>query len=117
LSETHFSKEDWRPGKRRRTYLRRHAYGGRKKAPEAFLAAAKLVGLHTNTAKRCTAIARSTGHTCKKVALLGATTCLTHGGGGQVKAKNLRPYVTTEHRRRVVMRDALRDFERDAEGE
>jgi hypothetical protein len=52
LSETHFDRSDWRPGKRRRTQPRVHDCGGQKEAPVNLLAMAKLVGLHTNRAKR-----------------------------------------------------------------
>ena len=46
MSETHFDRSDWRPGKRRRTQPRVHDYGGQKEAPVNLLAMAKLVGLH-----------------------------------------------------------------------
>ena len=95
MSETQFSRSDWRPGKRRRTQPRVRDYPGQKKAPAGLIAAGKLVGLHTNRAARCTATARTTGHRCKHVAMKGTTRCLTHGGGGMTKLFKLRPYVAT----------------------
>ena len=61
MSETQFTKADWRPGKRRRTQPRQRCHGGRKEAPPGLLAAARRVGLHTLTAKRCTATALLNG--------------------------------------------------------
>jgi hypothetical protein len=93
MSEDFFSRADWRPGKRRRTHPRVHAYGGQKTAPVNLLAMAKLVGLHTNRAKRCTRIAISTGKPCRHVAMKGSNLCLSHGGAGA--AKKRRAYVST----------------------
>jgi len=106
VSETQFSRADWHPGKRRRTQPRQRCYGGQKVAPIGLLIAAKLVGLGTNTAKRCEATARSTGHRCRKVALKGTTRCLSHGGGGTIKQSKRRPYIATSHRLRVLAREA-----------
>jgi len=105
LSETQFSRLDWRPGKRRRTQPRVRAYAGQKEAPVNFLAAAKLVGLHTNTAKRCTATARSTGRKCRRVAVTGAKVCMVHGGA--LALKRNRPYVRTGHGQRIMAERAL----------
>jgi hypothetical protein len=93
VSETQFSRSDWRPGKRRRTHPRVRNYPGRKEAPPGLLAAGRLVGLHTNTAKRCTRIAASTGRPCRHVAMKGSNLCLSHGGAAA--AKRIRPYVST----------------------
>ena len=87
MSETHFDRSDWRPGKRRRTQPRVHDYGGQKEAPVNLLAMAKLVGLHTNRAKRCTRIAISTGKACRHVAMKGSNLCLSHGGAGAAKKR------------------------------
>jgi hypothetical protein len=65
MSDTQFTKLDWRPGKRRRTQPRVQAYGGKDRAGR-FLVAAKFVGLHTDRAARCTATARSTGPKCSQ---------------------------------------------------
>ena len=105
LSETQFTKLDWRPGKRRRTQPRVQAYGGQKTAPPGLLAAAKLVGLHTFTAKRCTATALSTGRTCRRVAVTGANVCMGHGGA--LALKRNRPYVATRHGQRIEAEIAL----------
>ena len=69
VSETQFSRSDWRPGARRKTVPRVRCCGGQKEAPLWLLAAGKLVGLHTNRAARCTAIALSTGRKCRRVAI------------------------------------------------
>jgi len=93
MSETQFSKADWRPSKKRATYGRVRAWGGQKQAPLAFLAAAKLAGLNTNRAMRCSRIAVSTGRPCRRVAMKGTTLCLSHGGAGV--ARTFRTYVPT----------------------
>jgi hypothetical protein len=111
LSETQFSRADWRAGKRRRTQPRVHDYAGQKTAPVNFLAAAKLAGLHTDRAARCTAIARSTGRKCRHVAMKGAGLCLIHGGA--LMARKLRPYVATAHGRRIMDERALGDLSSD----
>ena len=99
LSETQFSRADWRPGRRRKTVPRVRDYGGQKQAPIAFLVAGKFAGLHTNRAKRCTGIALSTGRTCRRVAMKGTDFCLLHGGA--LAAKRIRPYVWTGHGQRI----------------
>jgi hypothetical protein len=105
LSETHFDRSDWRPGKRRRTQPRVHDYAGQKVAPVAFLAAAKLAGLHTDRAARCTATALSTGRKCRRVAVTGANVCMVHGGA--LALKRNRPYVATGHGQRITAERAL----------
>ena len=105
MSETQFTKLDWRPGKRRRTQPRQRCHGGRKEAPPGLLAAARLVGLHTLTAKRCTATALSTGRTCRRVAVTGANVCMVHGGA--LALKRNRPYVATGHGQRIKAERAL----------
>ena len=99
MSETQFSRADWRPGGRRKTVPRVRDYGGQKQAPIAFLVAGKFAGLHTNRAKRCTGIALSTGRTCRRVAMKGTDFCLLHGGA--LAAKRIRPYVWTGHGQRI----------------
>jgi hypothetical protein len=105
VSETQFTKLDWRPGKRRRTQPRVRNYPGQKEAPIGLLAAAKLVGLHTNRAARCTAIALSTGRKCRRVAVTGANVCMVHGGA--LALKRNRPYVRTMHGMRIQAERAL----------
>jgi hypothetical protein len=99
LSNTQFSRADWRPGGRRKTVPRQRSYGGQKQAPVAFLAAAKFAGLHTDRAKRCTGVALSTGRTCRRVAMRGTDFCLLHGGA--LAAKRNRPYTPTGHGQRI----------------
>ena len=81
MSDTQFSALDWRPSVKRATYPRQRAYGGQKRAPAAFLAAAKLYGL---------ASARKCDH-CGRVAMRETTVCRFHGGGKI--ASQSRPYV------------------------
>jgi hypothetical protein len=105
MSESQFTRADWRPGGRRKTQPRVRDYPGQKTAPINFLAAGRLAGLNTPTAKRCTAIARKTGRVCRRVALKGTSLCLVHGGAWV--AKKLRPYVPTKHGQRVMAERAL----------
>jgi hypothetical protein len=105
MSETHFDRSDWRPGKRRRTQPRVKCYGGQK------VAARRFVGLDTDRAARCTATARSTGRKCRRVALKNTGLCLCHNGA--LIARNLRPYVATAHGQRIMAERALGDFSSD----
>ena len=105
LSETQFTKLDWRPGKRRKTQPRLKCYGGQKEAPVGLIAAAKLVGLHTMRAARCTTIARSTGQRCRHVAMKNVNLCLVHSGA--LLVRKLRPYVPTKHGQRIMALRAL----------
>ena len=73
VSDTQFSRIDWRPGARRKTVPRVRSYGGQKEAPLWLLAAGRFVGLHTNRAARCTATALSTGRKWRRVAVTGRT--------------------------------------------
>ena len=81
MSDTHFTALDWRPSRKRASYPRVRAHGGQKKAPAAFLAAAKRTGL---------AHVRKCAH-CGRVAMREATVCRWHGGGKIASLK--RPYV------------------------
>ena len=105
MSETQFRLSDWRSAARRKTVPRVRCYGGQKEAPLWFLAAGKLVGLHTNTAKRCMATALSTGRKCRRVAVTGANVCMVHGGA--LALKRNRPYVATGHGQRIKAEIAL----------
>jgi hypothetical protein len=93
MSETQFTKLDWRPGKRRRTQPRVRCYGGQKEAPAGLIAARKFVGLGTPAARRCKRIAASTGKPCRHPAMRGSDYCLSHGGAAA--ASRQRPYVST----------------------
>jgi hypothetical protein len=97
-----FTKADWRPSEKRATYVRERAWGGQKLAPTAFLAAAKLAGLNTNRALRCSRVAVSTGRPCRRVAMKGTTLCLCHGGAGVVRM--FRDYVPTKSALRAKAR-------------
>ena len=109
MSETHFDRLEWRAGARRRTQPRVHDYGGQKQAPVAFLAAARLAGLGTPTAKRCKRIAVSTGRPCRHPAMRGSDYCLSHGGAA--RAKQIRPYVPTQQAQQAKLRRALEKAE------
>jgi hypothetical protein len=99
VSETQFTKADWRPGRHHVTRPRVRAYGGQKEAPLGLIAARGLVGLHTNRAARCTATALSTGRKCRRVAVTGASVCMNHGGA--LALMRNRPYVATGHGQRI----------------
>ena len=86
MSETQFTRADWRPSRKRASHPRVRAYGGQKKAPAAFLAAGKLYGL---------AKARKCAH-CGRVALRETSVCRFHGGGKVASLK--RPYVKRPRR-------------------
>jgi len=84
MSDERFTRDDWRPGKRRRSYPRVRDWGGRKSAPAAFLAMAPFVGLASDKAARC--------RHCKRVAMRGLPVCRFHGGARW--AAQRRPYAT-----------------------
>jgi hypothetical protein len=109
MSETHFSRCEWRAGARRKTQPRVHDYAGQKIAPAAFLAAAKFVGLNTNAAKKCSRIAVSTGKPCRHPAMKGSDYCLSHGGAA--RAKQIRPYARTLPGQQAELRRALEKAE------
>jgi hypothetical protein len=105
MSESQFDRSDWRPGKHHRTQPRVRDYGGQKQAPIGLLAAAKLVGLGTDRALRCSAIAHSTGRKCRRVAVTGGSVCLLHGGAA-ILMRN-RPYTATAHGQRIQAERAM----------
>ena len=88
MSETHFDRSDWRPGKRRRTQPRVKCYGGQKVAPVGLVAARKFVGLNTNAAKKCKRIAVSTGRAVPAPgdARLGLLPVARRSGGGEANS-------------------------------
>jgi hypothetical protein len=105
VSDTQFTKADWRPGARRRTHPRVRCHGGQKQAPPGLIAARKFVGLDTPTARRCKRIAVSTGKPCRHPAMRGSDYCLSHGGSAAVSKR--RPYVSTLPALQAKARKAL----------
>ena len=91
MSETQFSAADWRPGKRRKTYVRKYRRNGQKTAPPAFLAAAAVSGIGSGKHRICSAKRRD-GEPCRSIAMNGCNHCRLHGGASQT-ARTIRPYV------------------------
>jgi hypothetical protein len=89
MSDTQFTRADWRPGKRRRSVPRVKPYGGQKVAGPKFLAMSRLVGFGKGPQRRC-ALER-----CNGWAMKGVSTCWHHGGAGNV-ARYRRDYVRRE---------------------
>jgi DnaJ-class molecular chaperone len=95
MSETQFTRADWRPGKRRRSTPRVKPWGGAKVAGVAFLAmSGSRAGFGSGKHRRC-ALAH-----CNGWAMKGVSTCHKHGGAGNV-ARYRRPFVRVE---RSIMR-------------
>lgn len=88
MSETQFTALDWRPSRKRASYPRQRAHGGQKRAPAAFLAAARVSGIGSGKHRLC-------DH-CGRVALRETTVCRWHGGGKI--ASQSRPYVKSARR-------------------
>jgi hypothetical protein len=86
MSDTQFTKLDWRPSKKRASVPRKRDWGGQKRAPAAFLAMAPFVGFGKGPQARC-CVAR-----CNAFAMKGAPSCRKHGGAGIV-ARYRRPFV------------------------
>jgi hypothetical protein len=76
-----FTRETWRAGNRSKLRKRVNGYGGCKKAPPAFLAAAKLAAIKPGRANRrlCSSIKRD-GTLCRRLAMKGRKGCEAHGG-------------------------------------
>jgi len=92
MSETQFSALDWKPGKRRRTYVRKLRSGGQKQAPPAFLAmSGSVAGIGSGKHRICGALRRD-GEPCRSIAMNGCDTCRLHGGASYT-ARHVRPYV------------------------
>lgn len=92
MSETHFSALDWRPGKRRRSYVRKMRSGGQKQAPPAFLAmSGSVAGIGSGKHRICGAPTRA-GAPCRDIAMRGCDHCRQHGGASQT-SRLIRPYV------------------------
>jgi hypothetical protein len=83
MERTQFTREDWRPSPKRGTYPRVRDWGGQKKAPKAFLEAAKVSGIGSGKLRLCLY--------CGKPAVREADVCRYHGGGKIASEK--RPYV------------------------
>jgi hypothetical protein len=79
--ENRFTRETWRQGGRSRLRKRTKPWGGCKKAPAAFLAAAKLAAIQPGRANRrlCGATKRN-GDACRRLAMRGSAGCECHGG-------------------------------------
>jgi hypothetical protein len=71
MSETQFSRLDWRPSIKRASSPRKRDWGGQKKAPIAFLAAAAKNGFAFNL-PRC--------KHCRRFAMKGTGLCRHHSG-------------------------------------
>jgi hypothetical protein len=91
MSETQFTALDWRPGKRRGSYVRQRRFNGQKQAPAAFLAAAAVSGIGSGKHRLCGARRRD-GGICRDIAMRGCDHCRAHGGAAQT-ARLIRPYV------------------------
>jgi hypothetical protein len=78
-----FTRATWRPSKKRRLRKRTKPWGGRKTAPIAFLAAAKLHQFKPGRPghRVCSATQRN-GSPCTRLALKGMHVCEAHGGCG-----------------------------------
>lgn len=92
MDDTRFTRETWRPGKRRKTWERVKPWGGQTRAPERFLAMSKLVAIGGPLDKRARCAGkRHDGGACRNIAMTGSTFCLRHGGARG--AKRVRVYV------------------------
>jgi hypothetical protein len=83
MSDEFFTRETWRPSKKRKMQKRTKLWGGRKTAPPAFLEAAKRTQIQKGFANRriCTSAKRDGGR-CGNLALTGLSVCGCHGGFG-----------------------------------
>jgi len=68
-----FTRADWRPGAKGKRRPRKRDYGGQKRAPAAFLEAAKAFQIGSAGAPRACRY-------CKRLALRGVAVCAFHGG-------------------------------------
>lgn len=109
MSETHFTRLDWRPGKRRKTQPRKQPYAGQKVASPGFLASRALTGLHTMTARRCAAKRFTDGLPCGQPAMKESPFCYMHGGAA--RAAKVRPYAPTQRSQAAQARRALERLE------
>jgi len=108
MSENQFSALDWRPGKRRRSYVRKRRAGGQKQAPAAFLAmSGSVAGIGSGKHRICSAKRRD-GEPCRDIAMRGCDHCRAHGGASQT-ARSIRPYVRKDGA--IVIPNARTNFE------
>jgi hypothetical protein len=85
------TRETWRPGKRRRTYVRVRHSGGATEAPLAFIAAGAVSGFGSGKHRVCEHVRRD-GSRCKAWAMKGLSVCIMHRGAA-LTAVSVRPYV------------------------
>ena len=86
MSDTQFTRADWRPSAKRASYVRVKPWGGQKQAPAALLAhSGSVSGFGSGKHRRC-------DH-CRRWALKGLGVCRWHGGS--TLASKTRPYVRT----------------------
>ena len=85
VPDGNFTREKWRPGKKRRLRKRRNFYGGRTTAPAAFLEAAKKTQFKPGRpgCRLCCALRRD-GRPCGRLALKEFRVCEAHGGFGML---------------------------------
>jgi hypothetical protein len=89
MSETQFTREDWRPSRKRASKPRLKPGGGQKKAPAAFLAAAAKSGFQSGKTPRCP-------H-CRRFALKGVGFCRWHAGTRLSATITGSPHVRSAH--------------------
>ena len=85
MPDGNFTREKWRPGKKRRLRKRRNLYGGRKTPPAQFLEAAKKTQFKPGRpgCRLCSALKRD-GQPCGRLALKEFRVCESHGGIGML---------------------------------
>lgn len=76
--QTHFTRETWRPGKRKGE--RKRHWGGQTSAPPGLIAAGVAGRFGSGAHRQCTATSRRTGVRCRAVAMVGVACCAHHGG-------------------------------------
>jgi hypothetical protein len=101
MSETHFTRADWRPSKRRKHTPRVAPYAGQKKAPAAFLAAAVATQFGKGRQPLC--------RYCRKIALKDLPVCAAHGGAG-AKGKQKQWAKSNRGRNMVDLQPAAPDL-------
>lgn len=87
MSDTHFTRLTWKPGKRRVTRPRKRHYGGQIEAPLALLAAARLHQFGSGAHRQCEAMSRRTGERCRAVCIADLPLCHMHRGAAVMAAR------------------------------